>query len=117
MSRTLKLITTSVLLISFLVLEGPRAVHARFSTGSNDVRVSSGAAASLVRHTVLEVAGGIGNVESPLVSRSMSRDFVSASNQVFAPPDSPMREHVLLALGPFWFGRIRRIVSAEPDGH
>jgi hypothetical protein len=114
----MKLATTSVLLMCFVVLQGPRTVHALFAIRSESASVSSSTAPSLIRHMVLEIASGAEDLESPQKSEDTLGDFVSKDNFVFAAPRAPIREHVFLPLGSFWSGRIlRRIVSDEPDGH
>jgi len=65
------------------------------------------------RHLALEVASG-----EDLRSPRESGTALIVSELVFAPSRAPLREYVFLPLGTFWAGRVlRRIVSAEPDGH
>jgi hypothetical protein len=114
MRRRLKLIFTSVVVACFAVLEAAHAVRpaavAVFVPASELSRPN----AALVRHVALEVASGADDFQSPTETGTA----LNESELVLAPTRARVREHIFLPLGSFWSGRIlRRIASAEPDGH
>jgi hypothetical protein len=113
MRRRLKLLTTSVLLASFAVLTGARTVRSLQSINLIPYSSLSAPRAALSRHVTLEVPSGAFDIKAP-------QDWgitLTESHFSMAPPP-PAPEYVFIAPGLFWTGRIlRRIVSAEPDGH
>ena len=104
---------TAVLLVCFAVLEGAHTVRPVAAVSLVDASGLSRPTAGL-RHLALEVAGGAEDLRSPRESGTA----LTGSELVSAPSRAPLREYVFLPLGTFWAGRVlRRIVSAEPDGH
>jgi hypothetical protein len=111
--RRLKILTASVLLASFAALAGARAVR---SLGSVSLNLGSDLViphTAITRYVMLEVPCDVVDLQvaqDPGITLTES-DFDRA-------PPTPAPEYVVLAPGLFWTGRIlRRIVSAEPDGH
>jgi hypothetical protein len=115
MVRRLKLLVTSVLLTCFVLLAVAQAARPLQSiTFDTQPRFSLPHLPPLVRHLSMEAPTGATNIQPPcdFGLTVVEADIVSAMAGV------PHRDYTFIPLEPFWTGRIlRRVVSAEPDGH
>jgi hypothetical protein len=69
---------------------------------------------NVARHIVMEAPSGATDIQPP----NEIRLAIVSNDSVSRPGKAPTVEYAFTPLGPFWTGRIlRRIVSAEPDGH
>jgi len=114
MRRRIKLFTTSFLLASFAALAGVRGVRSLGSISLVPCSSLSAARGASSRHVTLEVPSGASDIQAP----QDCGITLTESDFTLTPPASPASQRAFIAPGLFWTGRIlRRIVSAEPDGH
>jgi len=114
MARRLKLLATSILLTCFVLLAVAQVARPLQSITIDPESGFSLPFRALTRHIALEAPACATDIQAPheLGYVDIQNDFKPA----LTPPPIPEREFIPQGL--FWSGRIlRRIVSAEPDGH